>query len=627
MGRRVRRLARRLLHTARTVPPRVAADVRASPGALVRNLRSHDRRLKNSLAGMAIAANWQSDGATDDFLRQLAVSLHRLPARRVVVFAAPGVRSLTTLIVNRWADARVLQIGGSAPATGSSDAVQTSTRITYSAATSVSSRHALLTAEGPFDALIDNTLDDVDQQVARLRETLFHVLRRGVYIARTRPEPDSSGATTFGDAVAGILGAGSSSSGSPNTQSFSRDDPSYASAIGRVHRHRSSVHLSVTSSALPKTRYHEADQMMALRPDRVGSVHATRPAIRFGSACVVTANRPEQNRRMPAQFDVPAMALRSYHDVVCAPHQVLIKDGFLLPDSFRHPANARLKNHVLTDLTPLFARYPGRLAAPGRLDGDYFYLGSEYPQLFGHVMTEQLSRLWAWRDAKLAHPGLKALVPLRSRKTRLTSFEKEIFTAAGVGEADIVTTVGPVRVDHLLAASPMLVNPQYIHPGIRVQWDEVGSTLIRAAPDHETPRKIFVARKPSHTKRACHNADEVEASATRLGFAVVFPEDYSLPEQVQMFRQADVVAGYAGSGLFTLCLCPLPKRLVLISSENYTARNEYLIASVLGHRMDIIWCPADVPFRDGVWTNRAFQSDYRVDLARDGALLEGLLTG
>jgi len=461
----------------------------------VRNLRSHDRRLKNSLAGMAIAANWQSDGATDDFLRQLAVSLHRLPARRVVVFAAPGVRSLTTLIVNRWADARVLQIGGSAPATGSSDAVQTSTRITYSAATSVSSRHALLTAEGPFDALIDNTLDDVDQQVARLRETLFHVLRRGVYIARTRPEPDSSGATTFGDAVAGILGAGSSSSGSPNTQSFSRDDPSYASAIGRVHRHRSSVHLSVTSSALPKTRYHEADQMMALRPDRVGSVHATRPAIRFGSACVVTANRPEQNRRMPAQFDVPAMALRSYHDVVCAPHQVLIKDGFLLPDSFRHPANARLKNHVLTDLTPLFARYPGRLAAPGRLDGDYFYLGSEYPQLFGHVMTEQLSRLWAWRDAKLAHPGLKALVPLRSRKTRLTSFEKEIFTAAGVGEADIVTTVGPVRVDHLLAASPMLVNPQYIHPGIRVQWDEVGSTLIRAAPDHETPRKIFVARK------------------------------------------------------------------------------------------------------------------------------------
>lgn len=75
------------------------------------------------------------------------------------------------------------------------------------------------------------------------------------------------------------------------------------------------------------------------------------------------------------------------------------------------------------------------------------------------MLTEQLSRLWAWRAAKIAHPDLKALVPLRSRESRLTSFEKLIFTAADVDEADIVTSVGPVRAEHLLAASPMLVNP------------------------------------------------------------------------------------------------------------------------------------------------------------------------
>jgi len=187
-------------------------------------------------------------------------------------------------------------------------------------------------------------------------------------------------------------------------------------AIGRVRRSRSSIRLSVTVTALAKTRYAELDQMMALRPQRVGTVEATRPATRFRSACVVTANRPELNRRMPAEFDVPAMALRRYDDVVCAPHQVLIKDGYLMPDTFRHPANARLTNHLLTDLTPLFATYPGRLAGPTRLEGDHSYLGSEYPQLFGHVLTEQLSRLWAWRAAKIAHPDLKALVPLRSRE-------------------------------------------------------------------------------------------------------------------------------------------------------------------------------------------------------------------
>lgn len=60
---------------------------------------------------------------------------------------------------------------------------------------------------------------------------------------------------------------------------------------------------------------------------------------------------------------------------------------------------------------------------------------------------------------------------------------------------------------------------------------------------HETPAKLFVSRKRTHAKRSCRNADEVEAIATCLGFTVVYPEDHPLPEQVQMLRQADVVAG------------------------------------------------------------------------------------
>lgn len=84
-------------------------------------------------------------------------------------------------------------------------------------------------------------------------------------------------------------------------------------------------HLASSHDAWPVTI------MMTLRPQRVGTGEATKPATRFRSACVVTANLPELNRRMPAL---------------------------------------------------------------ARLQGDHFYLGSEYPQVFGDVMTGQLSCLW-----------------------------------------------------------------------------------------------------------------------------------------------------------------------------------------------------------------------------------------
>lgn len=154
---------------------------------------------------------WVADGGlvdpdVDAFLRRLAVDLHVLAGRRIAVFAGPGLEGLPRLIVDRWTDAHVIQIGGITPASDDASVDVSSTRITYPAATSVAERHALLTVEGPFDALIDLAHDDVDPQLARLRKTLFHVRRHGFYIARTDVDP--SGGQPFADAIARMLTVG-----------------------------------------------------------------------------------------------------------------------------------------------------------------------------------------------------------------------------------------------------------------------------------------------------------------------------------------------------------------------------------------------------------------------------------
>ena len=61
-----------------------------------------------------------------------------------------------------------------------------------------------------------------------------------------------------------------------------------------------------------------------------------------------------------------------------------------------------------------------------------------------------------------------------------------------------------------------------------------------------------------------------------------------------IFDQAAVIAGFAGSGLFTMMFTELPKPVIIISSTSYTARNEYLIASAIGHDLTVIYSVPDI---------------------------------
>jgi len=140
------------------------------------------------------------------------------------------------------------------------------------------------------------------------------------------------------------------------------------------------------------------------------------------------------------------------------------------------------------------------------------------------------------------------------------------------------------------------------------------------ASDRHYPERIFLARRPK--RRPCRNAHEVEEFFARSGFDILFAEDHSLAEQARMFREAEAVAGLAGSALFTLCLAEVPKRVFLVSSESFTAINEDMISAVRGHTMDIAWCRPEVPMPESGWDKRAFFSPFTLDWAREGQFLK-----
>jgi capsular polysaccharide biosynthesis protein len=312
--------------------------------------------------------------------------------------------------------------------------------------------------------------------------------------------------------------------------------------------------------------------------------------------------------------------MREYRDVTCLPRQIAYKDSFVLPESFRHNARTRLRNQKFAEWAPHFVRDPEAPAVP--MAGPLFYLDNHVRGHFGHTMTEQVSHFWGWAQAKEREPALRALVFLWGNKP-VAEWEFELFAAAGIERDDIVAVDHPLQVDRLITTSPMFSMPEFVHPDIRATYDQLGEALASRAGSCSWPEKVFCSRRIQ--KRWCHNTAEVEQLFAEAGFEVIYPEDYSLADQAQFFRRADAIAGFAGSGMFQLSLAGEPKRVLLISSEGYTAQNEYMMSAVLGHRLDIALCRPDVPREQGRFSVAWYQSDFTFDHAREGVFVRAWL--
>lgn len=583
--------------------------------------------------------DWQLDAPTRRFLERAEAALAAGQPDRVAVFTDAGSDQLGRLLRTVWPAATVVQIATAAggdetaddqgPEAG--DQATADPRLRRVTGDAESVVHAELAALGPFDVIIDATPDRPAARLRRFRRIWFHVKADGRYASRgvsagldgATPDKKSESVLALVARLVDDHAHGRYDDVDDKKPSPRKDDKAIAESVRGISYDEDFMIITSAGPAMPKLREWEVGRVLEARPE-IGSVLTSLPARTFARRGDLRYNHDRHDPRFASEYKVPEVQLREYHDVLCCPHQVVLSNDLVLPDTFRHLTHPRLKNRFLDDVHPLFARYPRKLSGAKELSGSYFYLSSEWPRHFGHIMTEQLSRMWAWSVAKQHHPDLKALLPLPGGHNELGSFEREVLAAAGVPEDDFVSPKGVLRVERLLSATPMLVNPSYVHPELVDVWRRAGVQLIKKAEsrgtEREWPAKVFISRR-SNYKRACHNLPEVEEFFIRHGFTVVYPEDYDVAEQAMIFDRAELLAGFAGSAMFSLIFCAEPKRVILISSESYTARNEYMMAFAMGHRVSLVWCDPDIPQPEKGWDGRAFASGFSVDFERDGDFL------
>lgn len=484
--------------------------------------------------------------------------------------------------------------------------------------------HLALAASGPFDRIVDRS--GPKAAVKRFNICLYHCTAGGAYVVGSASSPASP------EQVSELLlhvrtlqerraaGAEPPRPGRDDRTNPERDLDALACSVGDVRFEGGVLEIENTASTLAKIPEDSMNRLLTLRPG-LGSVLATRPGVSFASRCLPRLSDDRFHEVFPRVYEAPELSLRTYSDVVCMPRQAAFRDNLVLPESFRHIARRRLRNQQFPEWAPRFLGRPDVVAEP--LDGAFYYLDNHVRGHFGHALTEQISHLWGWAEAKRRIPDLRALVFAYGDKG-VADWELDLLAAGGVERSDVVVADGPRSVRTLVTTTPMFSMPEFIHPGIVETYDSIGERFAASPARSTWPDRIFCSRRIR--KRWCHNTSEVEELFARAGFEVVYPEEHPLAEQVQLVRNAQVVAGFAGSGMFQVAFAGAPKTVILVSSESYTAQNEYMMSAVLGHDLAIAYCRPDLSPTTGRFSAAVYQSDFTFDREREGVFLERVLS-
>jgi capsular polysaccharide biosynthesis protein len=585
-----------------------------------------DRARRRSLDELGRASGLSNASHGSDTLRRIEAAIGHRDLKQIAVIATQRPEAVGAIFARRYPGAQVHVLDARRLKRPS----LTRRRVTLHHASTLDAMHQTLSTLPSLQVLIESTRGKKLFKTASLRHLLFHLQDDGVYIVdrldtMRDPSLQNGAGLDVWQALSRILRV-KIDPGIVQRDGLHADELARAEAIESVTNDGNIIVVRKSGKHVLRVRDEATEAVLSGRHGSGwGHRMTSREPLSLRPRGRAHANMLEETFR--TEFNVPRLYLREYRDVVCAPRQLAVQGDVVLPVSFHHGLGTRLltRSPLLKPTGSHFARLDDSTCRAPRLPGAYYHLDSEFPGHFGHFMTEDIAKLWGWSAAQAEHTDLKILVSTLQPGSGPSAVQRVLLEAWGIPASDIVCIDRPVSVDLLHGATQMFYNGLYVHPELLDIWSRLREAL--RTPDGErttTPRRIFVTRDPNGL-RPCRNADQVEELFAEYGFDIVRPEQLTIRQQVDIFADADVIAGFGGSGLFGAVYSTRPGRRIVISSTGYLARNEWAIAGIKGDDYHHFFGEPEVRPADTDEKWRAFQSPYSFDFARDGAALTALL--
>ncbi len=216
------------------------------------------------------------------------------------------------------------------------------------------------------------------------------------------------------------------------------------------------------------------------------------------------------------------------------------------------------------------------------------FIGSAGSFNYGHWLVDDLPRLKAVHALRARFPTLKIRVLLSLLGDVIDGIRREC-TQQYLSNIDnysieFLDCKIPYKISNLFYASPVSLHPATKLPAAIAWVAEQAATFRGDAPqDRLRSDRIFVTRRPPDS-RILLNHEEIAEFLIRHGFIVVDVNGLSFSQQLDLFRDADVIVGCMGAAMTNTILCASPVTVVMLVPEGWVEPFYWDLAAVRGDR-------------------------------------------
>lgn len=161
---------------------------------------------------------------------------------------------------------------------------------------------------------------------------------------------------------------------------------------------------------------------------------------------------------------------------------------------------------------------------------------------YGHFLLEGLSRIWALKQ----RPDLAAVWLVgKGKRLGYSQMQAEILDILGVRNKPILVC-RPTVFRQMLIPDPGYINPFWFHP------DHVRALEVRQGLRPVSGKRVWLSRSNLPNRGGFENELEAERHLETNGWTIFHPENFKVNDQLQMFADAEEIAGIEGSAFHTL---------------------------------------------------------------------------
>ncbi len=197
----------------------------------------------------------------------------------------------------------------------------------------------------------------------------------------------------------------------------------------------------------------------------------------------------------------------------------------------------------------------------GIIDEKAVFLGWYDVTHYGHWLTEGLSRFWYLQSSGLGDYKIPIAWNMRRilKRIRDLGFQRKkvhwpsAFQAFGISSPRLLRMSGPSRIKEIHVPECSMINGCLVHQEHLDVTRKIAQYVVDIDSLVRDERPVYLSR--TKLKGGVHGyrgEQPIEDYCRKSGYRIVYPEELSLKEQIEMFNRHDTFVGLIGSAFHSI---------------------------------------------------------------------------